>query len=100
MAVVSVLVPVLVAVEHYAAVMFGDLRIVPWKLSGRVHLLSSPLLLIWPTTDTAAVGTIFGAAEEWRCVGAAGRPEAARRLTDPKERPLTLREETHRGLWS
>ena len=52
--------------------------------------MSWPLLLFWPTTDAVAVGRIVGATEERRRIGAAGRTKAARRPTDPKERPSTM----------
>ena len=101
MIIVSVSVPVPLAVpEHYAAMPIGDLGVVHGKLGGRVLLLSWPLLLTWPTADAAAVGRIVGAAKECRRIGATGRPEAALRSTEPKERPLALRVETHRGLCS
>ena len=73
MAVVSVLVPIPVAVELYAAVPLDDLRVVPRKLSGRVLLLSWPLLLFRPSANAAAVGEIVGAAQERRRVGVAGQ---------------------------
>ena len=73
MAVVLVSVPVPVAMDLYATVPLGDLCVVCGKLGGRVLLLSWPLLLFWPTTDTAAVGEIVGAAQERRRVGAAGQ---------------------------
>ena len=59
-------------------------------MGGRVLLLSWPLILIWPTADTATVVRIVGAKEGRRRIGAAGRPEAARRPTKPKEHPSTM----------
>ena len=90
MAVVLVSVPVPVAMDLYATVPLGDLCVICGKLGGCVLLLSWPLLLFRPTADAAAVSGIIGAAEERIRVGAAGRPEVARRPTEPKDRPSTM----------
>ena len=90
MAVVSVLVPVPVAGDHYAVVPLRDLRVACSKLGGRVLLLSWPLLLFRPTADAAAVSGIVGAAEKRRRIGDAGRPKVARRPTEPNDCPSTM----------
>ena len=90
MAVVLVSVPVPVAMDLYATVPLGDLCVICGKLGGCVLLLSWPLLLFRSTTDAAAVSGIVGAAEKRRRIGDAGRPEVARRPTEPNDRPSTM----------